>query len=85
MQFRPIERSSGAFQESASADEIRQVCSRAFGSATEPVSVVELAGGLYNNTYRVDLLGRQPMILRIARADTDRLTGWMRMSSGCWE
>ncbi|MCU1686930.1 MAG: aminoglycoside phosphotransferase family protein [Amycolatopsis sp.] len=50
MRFERIGRTSGAFQESVSAEQIVEMGRRAFG--TEVVSAVELGGGLYNYTYR---------------------------------
>ncbi|WP_372350812.1 phosphotransferase family protein [Streptomyces sp. KL116D] len=66
MDFRPVERVSGAFQQSLSAAEVEAVCGRAFGGDVV-VSAVELGTGMYNNVYRVALAGReQPVILRVA-------------------
>ncbi|MGC0341629.1 phosphotransferase family protein [Streptomyces sp. SLBN-8D4] len=67
MEFRSIERIPQAFQQSVSAEEIGNVCRRAFGDAATPVSAVELGTGMYNNVYRVNLAGRdRPVILRVA-------------------
>ncbi|QIZ37037.1 phosphotransferase family protein [Saccharopolyspora sp. ASAGF58] len=66
MEFRPIERAADAFQQSVTPDQIEAMCRRAFGSAVEVASAVELGNGMYNNTYRVDLGGDRPVILRIA-------------------
>jgi aminoglycoside phosphotransferase (APT) family kinase protein len=64
VRFERIGRTSGAFQESVSAEQIVEMGRRAFG--TEVVSAVELGGGLYNNTYRVDIDADRPVILRVA-------------------
>lgn len=67
MYFRPVERVSGAFQQSPSAEEIEEVCQRAFGDDAAPVSLFELGTGIYNNVHRVEPAGRdQPVILRVA-------------------
>lgn len=42
------------------------MCRRAFGSDVQVVSAVELGGGMYNNTYRVEFGAEQPTILRVA-------------------
>lgn len=42
------------------------MCRRAFGSAVEVGSAVELGLGAYNSTYRLELIGLGPVILRVA-------------------
>ncbi len=66
MEFRSIERPSDAFQESVSPEQIVAMCHRAFGTGTEVISAVEVGGGLYNNTYQVEIAGGRPVILRVA-------------------
>ncbi|MFG2162784.1 phosphotransferase family protein [Streptomyces olivaceus] len=67
MDFKPVERVSGAFQQSLTAEEIQQVCRQVFGVTTAPLSAVELGAGMYNNVYRVTLAGQpKPVILRAA-------------------
>jgi aminoglycoside phosphotransferase (APT) family kinase protein len=67
MEFRPVNRAPGAFQQSLAPDEIKAVCHRAFGTEARPLSAVELGMGMYNSTYKVDLAGQdRPMILRVA-------------------
>jgi aminoglycoside phosphotransferase (APT) family kinase protein len=66
MEFYPVDRSGHAFQASVSPRELLAMCRRAFGPTTEVLSAVELSGGLYNNTYRVDIGHRRPVILRVA-------------------
>ncbi|CAM5407387.1 hypothetical protein GCM10010329_86050 [Streptomyces spiroverticillatus] len=67
MDFHRVERASGAFRQSLTAEEIVKVCRRAFGEGVVPVSAVELGTGMYNNVYRVTLAGRaRPVVLRIA-------------------
>lgn len=66
MDFRPVERDPGAFQQSVTADEIQLLCRAAFGAHVRVVSAVELGLGLYNSTYRVDIGRDRPVILRVA-------------------
>ncbi|MDK0521303.1 aminoglycoside phosphotransferase family protein [Streptomyces sp. ML-6] len=67
MDFQPVERASDAFQQSLTAQEIAEICRRAFGTAAVPASAIELGTGMYNNVYRVSLAGRaEPVILRVA-------------------
>lgn len=67
MEFRPIERRDGAFQQSLAPEQIQAIAHRVFGPNAVVTSTVELGAGLYNNTYRVVIvdLGR-PVILRVA-------------------
>jgi aminoglycoside phosphotransferase (APT) family kinase protein len=64
--FQPVERAAGAFQESVSAEQITAMAHRAFGAGTDVMSAIEFAGGSYNNTYRVDIGAERPVILRVA-------------------
>lgn len=67
MEFRPIMRTPGAFQQSVPPDEIEAICRRAFGTDTQVVSAAELGTGMYNTTYRVTIAGQErAVILRIA-------------------
>lgn len=67
MDFRPIERAADDFQQSVSAEQIDAVCRRVFGEAARVTVAVELGAGMYNNTYRVELVGQpRPVVLRIA-------------------
>ena len=66
MEFRPIERAAGAFQESVSAEQVRAMCRRAFGAGVGVTSAIELGLGAYNSTYRVELDGCGPVVLRVA-------------------
>src|SRR5690606_26672042 len=68
MDHRPVPRSADDFQQPLSADEIRAVSRTAFGSNTEVVSAVELAGGYYNTTYCVHLSHERPVVLRVSPA-----------------
>lgn len=66
MELHAIERGPDAFQQSASADEIRAMSRHVFGGTASVLSATELEGGSYNNTYRVDLGADRPVILRVA-------------------
>jgi aminoglycoside phosphotransferase (APT) family kinase protein len=66
MEFRPIARADHAFQVGISADELLAMCARAFGRSTTVRSAVEIEGGLYNNTYVVDIGTEHPVVLRVA-------------------
>ncbi|MGP3934683.1 phosphotransferase family protein [Nonomuraea sp. KM88] len=67
MDFQPIERPAGAFQEPVTADQIQAVCRRIFGPGAAVSSAVEMGLGMYNTTYRVTVEGRsRPVIVRFA-------------------
>lgn len=67
MEFRPITRAPGAFQQSVAPEEIEAICRRAFGTDTKVTSATELGTGMYNTTYRVTVEGQErTVILRIA-------------------
>ncbi|MFI2415673.1 phosphotransferase family protein [Streptomyces sp. NPDC018947] len=67
MDFRSISRDPHAFQQPVTPEDIEAIGRRAFGSAAQVTSAVELGGGMYNTTFRiaVDSL-EEPVILRIA-------------------
>ncbi|HEY0166299.1 MAG TPA: aminoglycoside phosphotransferase family protein [Jatrophihabitans sp.] len=66
MDFSPVERAPEAFQQSVTADQVVAMCRRAFGADVGVSAAVELGLGAYNSTYRVELDGRAPVILRVA-------------------
>lgn len=67
MRYKPIARAQGAFQESVTASQVEAMIRRAFGSAAAVTEAVELGGGLFNTTLRVDGDGLPgPVILRVA-------------------
>lgn len=81
MEFRAIERAPGAFQQSVAAAEVRAMCRRVFGGHVRVRSAVELGGGSYNSTYRVDIGEARPVILRVAPEPARQFRierGWMR-------
>jgi aminoglycoside phosphotransferase (APT) family kinase protein len=66
VELRSVERLVGAFQEGATADQIQAMVERAFGRGGQATSAVELGGGMYNSTYRVEVAGAGPVVLRVA-------------------
>lgn len=67
MEFHPIARAAGAFQESLTAEQIQAICRRVFDA--DAVAAVELGLGMYNNSYRVQVNGQaRPVVLRVAPA-----------------
>ncbi|MFD4562621.1 phosphotransferase family protein [Streptomyces sp. NPDC058469] len=67
MEFRPINRASGTFQQSVIADAIQQIFRRVYGADARVTSAFELGTGMYNNVYRVTVAGQErPVILRVA-------------------
>ncbi|MDQ0767209.1 hypothetical protein [Streptomyces canus] len=55
MEFRPVKRAPGAFQQSLAPTRSRRCAAGpAFGTETRPLSAVELGMGMYNSTYKVD-------------------------------
>jgi aminoglycoside phosphotransferase (APT) family kinase protein len=61
-----IQRDAHAFQQPVAAEHIQAMCERAFGHGVEILSVRELGGGQFNNTYLLDLAGHDRVILRVA-------------------
>ncbi|MER6030653.1 hypothetical protein [Streptomyces sp. NPDC001851] len=67
MDFRPVTRARGAFQQSVTPEEIETICRRAFGTNTKVTSATELGTGMYKTTHRVTVAGQERwVILRIA-------------------
>lgn len=67
MEFRPITRVPGAFQQSVSPEEIEAISRHAFGTNTKVASAIELGTGMYNTTFKVAVVGQErAVILRIA-------------------
>jgi hypothetical protein len=46
MEFRPIARATGAFQESLTSEQIQEICRRVFDA--DALAAVELGLGMYN-------------------------------------
>ena len=68
LEFFPVERSNNDFQQTLSATQIKTLCKRAFGRQIQVESAWELASGLFNNTYLIQIAGHQPVILRVSPA-----------------
>ncbi|WP_433204834.1 phosphotransferase family protein [Nocardia sp. CA-107356] len=66
MEYRPIERNADTFQQPPTERELQAMATRSFGAGTRITSAVELADGMYNNTFRVDIGANRPVILRVA-------------------
>lgn len=75
MEFRPITRTPGAFQQSVTAEEIEAICRRVFGPNTKVASATELGTGMYNTTYRATVVGQnREVVVRIAPAADRQFT-----------
>lgn len=67
MRYKPVVRDSGAFQESVTAAQVEAMTARAFGPGVVATEAVELGGGMFNTTLRVDGRGFPgPVIVRVA-------------------
>jgi aminoglycoside phosphotransferase (APT) family kinase protein len=65
VEYIPIERAADAFQQPVEQSHLIAMCQRAFGEEIQIELVKELAGGLYNTTYLVRIMGMPPVILRV--------------------
>lgn len=65
MDFRPLDRPAGAFQQPLTPEQIEAVTTRVCGPDVEVAAATELGWGGYNTTYRVELADG-PVILRVA-------------------
>lgn len=61
-----IERAPGAFQQPVAPDVLLAICRRALGAGVTVRQLVEIGIGTYNSTYRVEVEGGEPVILRVA-------------------
>ncbi|MGW4696509.1 phosphotransferase family protein [Kitasatospora cineracea] len=66
MKYQPIDRAPGAFQQAVPPQAIEEMCRRAFGPGTEVLAAVELGGGMYNSTYRLEFADGRQTVLRVA-------------------
>lgn len=66
MEFTAINRSIDAYQQPVTLEQIVMLCQRAFGEACHITSVKELAGGLYNYAYLIQIENLLPVVLRIS-------------------
>lgn len=69
MRYQSVDRGPTAFQQPLTPAQIEAVCAHAFGAGTVVDAAIELDGGLYNTTYRLDVRGMEPVILRVAPAE----------------
>jgi aminoglycoside phosphotransferase (APT) family kinase protein len=60
------QRTSDGFQRPLSTELIEALCRRTFGDHARIAHVAEIGVGTYNSTYRVDIEGQGPVILRVA-------------------
>lgn len=69
MDCEPISRAPDAFQQPVPTAAIETIYRRTFGSNTQVTTAIELGGGMYNNTFRVQVAEQdRPTILRVAPA-----------------
>lgn len=61
-----VEREPGAFQVGLTVSQIEAMCRRGLGGDTLVLRAAELSGGTYNTTYRIDLVDRAAVVLRVA-------------------
>lgn len=67
MRYKPVARGEGAFQEGVTSAQVQAMIARAFGPGAVAVEAVELSGGMFNTTLRVDGEGfGGPVIVRVA-------------------
>lgn len=69
MRHQTVDRGPAPFQQPLTPDQIEAVCAHAFGSGTVVDAAIELDGGLYNTTYRLEVRAMDPVILRVAPAE----------------
>ncbi len=68
MDFSAVERQPDAFQQPVSPAQVKTLLARTLGEDVPVARVVEIGTGTYNNTYRVELVDRDPVVLRVAPA-----------------
>lgn len=68
MEYAPVERTAGAFQQPLTADQIQAICAAAFGTAADVERVTELTAGMFNNTFLVTRRGHGTCVLRVGPA-----------------
>jgi aminoglycoside phosphotransferase (APT) family kinase protein len=66
MEYRPITRSADAFQQPVTEPELQAMVDRLLGVDTRIVAAVELADGMYNSTFRLELPDGERAVLRVA-------------------
>ena len=68
MDYEAVVREPDAFQQPVPPDRIEAICRRALGSRAVVRRAVELGGGTYNSTYRLEFDAGDPLVLRVAPA-----------------
>jgi aminoglycoside phosphotransferase (APT) family kinase protein len=79
--FRPVTRPAGSYQEPVTAAEVVAMCRRILGGQLEVRSAVELGWGSYNSTFQVGLAGADAVVLRVAPRPSAQLRSerhWLR-------
>jgi aminoglycoside phosphotransferase (APT) family kinase protein len=74
MDYDELVREPGAFQQPVPPDRIEAICRRALGPEVVVRRAVELGGGTYHSTYRLEFDAGDPLMLRVAPAP-DRAPG----------
>lgn len=68
MQFIPVDRPAGHFQQAPTPAQLEAMCRAAFGHSVQIHQIRELSSGLFNNTFVVDLADSRTVVLRVAPA-----------------
>jgi len=61
-----LERDAGYFQRLITKQQMEDICCKAFGSGSIPLSWELLTSGKFNTCYRIEIDGMDPVILRLA-------------------
>ena len=78
MDLEELVRAPGSFQQPVPPDRIEAICHRALGVHGMVRRAVELGGGTYNTTYRLEFAVGDPLVLRVAPAPTRAADEGMR-------
>ncbi|GCE30684.1 hypothetical protein KDA_61680 [Dictyobacter alpinus] len=65
MKYSSIQRPPDAFQRFIQPELLETMCQRAFGDDVQIEAITELAGGLYNNTYLIERVAEENVVLRV--------------------
>lgn len=68
MDFSAVERQPDAFQQPVNLAQVEGLLARNLGREVSVAGVVEIGTGTYNNTFRVEFVNRDPVVLRVAPA-----------------
>ena len=61
---------SNSLQNKLTDNQINAICQRGFGSGVKLNSVQQLEGGTFNETYLIELTGKDKLVLRVAPSAT---------------